>query len=111
MVERNLCAEVDCSSSCCHNVWFYMIENPKDYFQDPKRAPDKATDEPLEKGVYFSVSGGQYKIIIIGSCPNLNDRNCSIYPNHPPGCKKIAINSMSCHQARKRDRTIDENTT
>lgn len=106
-VERNLCVEEGCSSSCCHNVCFYMIENPKDFFQNPQRLPNTTRGKALEKGVYFSVSGGQYKVIIIGSCPNLNDGDCKIYPNHPSGCKKIEIDSISCHQARERGNKID----
>lgn len=102
-IEKNLCVEEECSSSCCHNVWFYMRENPKDFFQNPQKLPSPNTENLLETGVYFSVSGGQYKVIIIGSCPNLNDGDCGIYPNHPPGCKETKINSISCHQARERD--------
>jgi Fe-S-cluster containining protein len=86
-----------------------MIENPEKFFQDPKRLPDKTTEKVLGEGVYFSVSGGQYKVVIIGNCPNLKNRDCGIYPNHPSGCKKIEINSISCQQARERDSKINEN--
>jgi Fe-S-cluster containining protein len=79
-----------------------MIENPKDYFCNPKRLPNIIIEEPLEEGIYFAVSGGQYKIIIIGKCPNLDNESCRIYPNHPPGCKKIRIDSIHCRQARER---------
>lgn len=80
-----------------------MIENPNDYFHELQKMPEQTNGKPLEDGAYFYVSGGQYKVIIIGNCPNLNNNECRTYPNHPPGCKKIRIDSNNCHQARNRD--------
>ncbi len=113
MVERNSCTEVKCSSSCCHDVWFYMIDNPNQYFQNVKIMPEKLNEKPLQVGVYFSVSGGQYKVIIIGDCPNLYKNECNIYSNRPPGCKKTNINSTSCREARERDsiKTCNDHTS
>lgn len=102
-IERNLCKENGCPASCCHDMSFFMIDNPSNYFQNPQKMPDKTNGQPLKNCVYFSVSGGQYKVIIIGICPNLSNNECAIYPNHPPGCKKLEIDSRNCHQARTRD--------
>ena len=102
-IERNLCIEAGCLSSCCHDMKFFMIEKPTDYFQNPQKMPDNTNGGTLKEGVYFSVSGGQYKVIIIGKCPNLNKEACNIYSNRPPGCNKLRIGSKNCQQARERD--------
>ena len=102
-IERNLCMEAGCLSSCCHDMKFFMIDKPTDYFQNSQKMPENSNGQVLKKGVYFSISGGQYKVTIIGDCPNLNEKMCSIYSNRPPGCKKLRIGLKNCLQARERD--------
>ncbi len=104
LIEKNFCVEEGCKSYCCHDMFFYMIENPKDYFLQPQKLPSIIVEESLDEGVYFAISGGQHKVIIVGTCPNLDNEKCKIYPNHPPGCKKIRLNSLQCQAARKRDK-------
>jgi hypothetical protein len=99
----NLCEISGCRAACCHDMeleWSDQQPDPKIFFPDAIYINNG--EERLIDGVYI-LKSNKTSVLIFGKCPNLVDSNCTLYNNRPSVCKRLAIFSPNCMEARDRD--------
>jgi hypothetical protein len=106
MKERNLCHEVGCKSSCCHDVELFLNREINAIFPEATQVTPSSYKRVTKSGVYYYVTAARYRIRIVGDCPNLtNENGCRIYDKKPQYCTRLRIDSENCIKAREHDRS------
>lgn len=104
MKERNLCHEVGCRASCCHDVELFLERDISSVFPEAVQVTPGDYKRKKQPGTYYYITACRYKVRIVGNCSNLDkEGGCQIYDTKPQFCTRLKVDSENCIKARSYD--------